>query len=58
MRGTVMFEKIDIHKMTKKQFEELPQREWNEDIGLFDCLVILPSKNCTIADTGVWILLL
>ena len=35
---------------TRKEFKALPEREWNEDIGEFDALVILPAKiydaNC------------
>jgi len=35
--------------MTRKQFESLPNREWDEDIGLFNSFVILPTrrKHCS-----------
>lgn len=35
---------MDHTDMTKEQFEKLPRREWDEDIGTFDSLVILPAK--------------
>jgi len=35
----------DINDWTKKEFEALPLREYGEDIGLFDSLVILQTKN-------------
>jgi hypothetical protein len=34
-----------ILNMTKKDFEMIPDRAWGEDVGLFDTLVILPSKE-------------
>ena len=34
----------DLNKWTKKEFESLPQREWNKDIGEFDSLIILPTN--------------
>jgi hypothetical protein len=40
----------DINKWSKKDFEELPSKNWKEDIGLFDSLVILPTKH--IHDSG------
>jgi hypothetical protein len=30
---------------TRKEFEALPCRRWNEDIGSFDSLVILPQRT-------------
>lgn len=30
---------------TKKELEALPTREWNEDIGEFDSLIILPTNE-------------
>ena len=30
---------------SKKEFEALPARGWNEDIGLFDSLIILPTNR-------------
>ena len=37
---------------TKKELESLPAREWNEDIGEFDSLIILPTKH--LHDSGFW----
>lgn len=34
-----------LGKWTKKEFEALPERKWNEDIGEFDCMVIMPTKH-------------
>lgn len=31
-----------ISDMTRKEIEDCPRREWNEDIGEFDSMVILP----------------
>lgn len=36
---------MDIMEMKKKDFEVLPHRGWNEDIGEFDALVIVPQKH-------------
>ena len=38
-----MSEKKGIFEMKRKEFWELPEREWNQDIGPFASLVILPS---------------
>jgi hypothetical protein len=35
----------NIHDMTRSDFEQLPHRDWDEDIGQFDCLIILPTKH-------------
>ena len=35
---------MNIREMTRKDFEALPHREWDEDIE-FDCLVILPMEE-------------
>lgn len=35
---------------TRKDFESLPLREWNEDIGIFNSLIILPTRK--IHDSG------
>jgi len=35
---------MDITEMTRKEFDALPAREWAEDIGLFDSMVILPLR--------------
>ena len=37
---------------TNKELEALPAREWNEDIGEFDSLIILPTKH--LHDSGFW----
>lgn len=34
-----------ITEMTRKEFEALPGRDWNKDIGPFDSMVILPSRR-------------
>lgn len=39
-----------IEKWTRKEFETLPCRKWNEDIGEFDSLIILPTRH--IHDSG------
>lgn len=36
---------MDINNMTRKQFDELPARKWDEDIGEFDTLIILPLRR-------------
>jgi hypothetical protein len=40
----------NINLWTRKEFEALPCRGWNEDIGEFDSLIILPKRN--IHDSG------
>lgn len=42
--------KKDVMKMTRKEFNELPERKWDEDIGEFDSLIILPLRP--IHDSG------
>jgi hypothetical protein len=37
---------------TKKELEALPVRKWDEDIGEFDSLIILPTKH--LHDSGFW----
>lgn len=34
-----------INQMTITEFKKIPYREWNEDIGEFDSLIILPTKR-------------
>ena len=34
-----------VTECTRKDFEALPLREWNDDIGEFDSLVILPTRR-------------
>lgn len=36
---------MNIMKMKKKDFESLPHRRWNEDIGKFDSLIIVPQRR-------------
>jgi hypothetical protein len=36
---------VNINKMKRKDFEALPHRKWNEDIGEFDSLIILPLRR-------------
>jgi len=35
----------DINKMTVKEFQALPVRGWNDNVGTFTSLVILPTKR-------------
>jgi hypothetical protein len=35
----------DVEQMTRKDFKELPLRKWDEDIGEFDQLIILPTRK-------------
>jgi len=39
-----------INDMTRKEFDELPLRDWTGDLGPFDSLVILPQR--TLHDSG------
>jgi len=39
-----------VNDYTKKELEHLPARKWQEDIGEFDSLIILPTQN--IHDSG------
>ena len=36
---------MDINKMTQEQFRQLPSNKWDNDIGVFDSLIILPSRR-------------
>lgn len=40
-----MSKKFNIHEMTQSDFHALPSREWDEDIGEFNALVILPTRR-------------
>lgn len=40
------------HYWTKKELQALPLREWGEDIGEFDSLIILPTEH--LHDSGFW----
>jgi len=35
---------MDINKMTREQLEALPGRKWDEDIGEFDSLIMMPAN--------------
>jgi hypothetical protein len=35
----------DINLWTRKEFRSLPLRKWDEDIGEFDSLIILPTRR-------------
>lgn len=37
--------KLNITTATKKELQSLPLRGWNQDIGLFDSLVVLPTRR-------------
>ena len=43
---------MDVNDMTRKDFDALPSRGWNEDIGEFDSLVILPGRVKEMHDSG------
>jgi hypothetical protein len=43
---------MNINEMSKKDFEQLPCRKWNEDIGEFDSLVILPGRAKPLHGSG------
>jgi hypothetical protein len=48
-------EKREIMKvldMSKKEFENLRLREWSEDIGKFNSIIILPGKSRPLHDSG------
>lgn len=36
---------LNVNSMTRKDFMNLPCREWSEDIGKFTNLIILPTKH-------------
>lgn len=42
----------DISEMTRKEFDILQSREWGEDIGIFDSLVVLPGRTRDLHDSG------
>ena len=42
---------MNVSEMTRKGFEELPLREWNEEV-IFDSLIILPGKARDLHDSG------
>jgi len=41
-----------VNDMTRKDFEALPHREWNDDIGTFHSMVILPGRIKNMHDSG------
>ena len=43
---------MKITEMTRKEFDALPCRDWNEDIGNYDSLVILPGRMKDMHDSG------
>ncbi len=44
-----------FNQWTVKEFESLPSRAWNNDVGEFDSLIILPSKVNLISVYIYWI---
>lgn len=36
---------MNIHEMKRKDFDALPRRKWDEDIGEFEELIILPLRS-------------
>ena len=47
-----MMTEKSVCDMTRKEFDALPHRKWDEDIGLFDSLVVLPGKARDLHDSG------
>lgn len=43
MKGNVMKQKT-LNEMTRKDFEAVPDRKWDRDIGTFNSLIILPTR--------------
>lgn len=43
---------MDVNKMTVKDFKKLRRREWAENIGTFDALIILPGDGRQKHDSG------
>ena len=43
---------MKINDMKRKDFEALPQKKWDEDIGVFNSIVILPGKANDLHDSG------
>ena len=43
---------MNVNKMTRKEFDALRSRGWNEDIGVFDILIILPGRIKDMHDSG------
>ena len=41
-----------ITEMTKQEFAELRHKKWNENIGKFDAIVIIPGKSIDLHDSG------
>lgn len=39
-----------VNEMTRKEIESVPDRAWQEDIGEFDAMIILPTRR--IHDSG------
>ena len=36
---------LEVNSMSKKEFSALPQLGWNEDVGAFNSLVIVPTER-------------
>ena len=43
---------MDLNEMTKKDFRNLKLREYGENIGAFDSLVIIPREKKALHDSG------
>ena len=43
---------MDINKMSKSDFLSIRRREWNEEVGEFDYLVIIPGNSRDLHDSG------
>lgn len=41
----------NVNEMTRQDFEKLPSRKWNEDIGMFGAIIILPSRTIAELDS-------
>lgn len=40
-----MGKKKDVTEMTRKEILSVPQRKWDEDIGYFNTLIIVPTRR-------------
>ena len=43
---------MNINDMTVKDFRKLPCVSWEEDLGVYDCLVVVPGYKKDMHDSG------
>lgn len=43
---------MNINDMDRKDFDKLPQNDWNKDIGEFNSIIILPGRSKDMYDSG------